>query len=331
MLARLRRLPLFDASLVALGALVVFGAIGRVAAPAHVVRTFSPALIVPAEVSYKADLVEGLPRPPQLIFFGGSRSERFDPLLAQRLTGLSGFNFAVSNGRPEGAWAIASWLYSRSPETRLSWVWGIQGSTFYNRPFDPGILQDPRFNRYFPDDVLAEQQLALPRTPAEMPTGSVFRSRRWTTRGLQTWNSYDSYVEQGRSLEASLAAYTGEALRKLAAEAPHGSAQALGRYYFEKTIGLLNEHGTTPVIVVMPTQPDVLAVLAAAGALERRDQLLAYLRGLSPRYRLRVVDLTEVSSFGGDPTQFYDGVHMMRGNADRALRAIVRRAGDALQ
>jgi hypothetical protein len=330
-LARLRRLPLLDASVVALGALVIFGAIGRVAAPAQVVRSYPPALVIPAEISYKADLVEKLPQPPQLIFYGGSRSERFDPLLAQRLTGLSAFNFAVSNGRPEGAWAIADWLYSRSPGTRLRWVWGIQGSTFYNRPFDPGLLQDPRFSRSFPADVLAEQQLALPHTPAEMPKGSVFTSRRWTARGLQTWNAYDSYVAHGRGLDASLAAYAGEALRKLAAEAPHGSAQSVGREYFEKTIGLLNAHGTTPVIVLMPTQPDVLAVLAAAGALERRDQLLAYLRGLSPRYRLRIVDLTEISSFGGDPVQFYDGVHMMRANADRALRAIVREADGALK
>ena len=68
----------------------------------------------PSELTYKANLVERLPEAPQLIFFGGSRSERFDPSYARRVTGLPAFHFSATNARPEAAWAIANWLLERN-------------------------------------------------------------------------------------------------------------------------------------------------------------------------------------------------------------------------
>ena len=70
-----------------------------------------PASAPPAPASYdrtvKVDLVERLPEPPELVIFGGSRAQRFEPSVAEKLTGLPAFNFAVQNSRPEDAYAMS--------------------------------------------------------------------------------------------------------------------------------------------------------------------------------------------------------------------------------
>jgi hypothetical protein len=77
--------------------------------------------------------------------------------------------------------------------------------------------------------------------------------------------------------------------------------------------------------------PRVLAALREAGRVRSPAPFPAYLHGLEKRYRLKVVDLTELSSFGGDPDGFYDGVHITQENSDRVIDALVERAGDVLR
>ena len=101
---------------VALAAAVVDGRHGRIAAraaaptatPTAVSATYPPypaKLIVKTELRLKADLIaRHLKKGPQLVFFGGSRSQRFDPVFAQKRTGLRAANIAMSCARPEAAW-----------------------------------------------------------------------------------------------------------------------------------------------------------------------------------------------------------------------------------
>ena len=110
-----------------------------------------------------------------------------------------------------------------------------------------------------------------------------------------------------------------------------GAGRSRARAYFEKTLQLLNDHGTTPVIVVMPVHPRVLAALRKHGRVSGPAPFPAYLHGLQTRYRLKVVDLTDLSSFGGDPQGFYDGVHINRENSNRVIDALVEQAGDVLR
>lgn len=56
---------------------------------------------------HKASLLEALTYKPRLVFFGGSRSLRFEPSYAKQLTGLKGFNAAFINGKPEDVWAFS--------------------------------------------------------------------------------------------------------------------------------------------------------------------------------------------------------------------------------
>jgi len=102
-------------ALVAVAALGALGGMGFVAAPASatpgVAATVSgppypPQLIVKTELRLKANLIgRNLEGSPQLVFFGGSRSQRFDPSFARRRLGLRSVNIALSCAapRPPGA------------------------------------------------------------------------------------------------------------------------------------------------------------------------------------------------------------------------------------
>jgi hypothetical protein len=325
------RPPLLDASLLVLAGLLVWGAAHQLAAERVALREYRPELVVTSEISSKADLLQRLGSPPRLIFFGGSRAERFDPEYARRKTGLPSFNLAVSNSHPEGAWALVNWLYDRQPGARLRWVWAVNAATFGDRDLDPALLQDQRFSWYFGDGLLRAQRRLLPQTVAQMPRNIHLEKRRYARDGLLLWNTYDRYFEIGGTLDKSLDRYIASAVAKLKTADGGGDGRSRARAYFEKTLRLLNDHGTTPVIVAMPVHPRVLAALRPYGRDRRHAAFLAYLRGLQKRYRLKVVDLTELSSFGGDPEGFYDGVHIDRKNSDRVIDALVARAGDALR
>lgn len=328
---RALRLPLLDASLMVLVGLLLWGAVQQQAAERRALREYRPELVVTSEISAKADLLQALQRQPELIFFGGSRAERFDPAYARRKTGLESFNLALTNSHPEGAWALVNWLYDRRPGARLRWVWGVNPASLGDRDLDPALLQDQRFSWYFADALVRAQRRLLPRTVAEMPQQSHLNRRRYARDGLLLWNTYDRYREIGGTLDKSLDRYIATAVAKVKNAAGGGDGRSRARVYFEKTLRLLNEHGTTPVIVVMPVHPRVLAALRPYGRDHRHARFLAYLTGLEKRYSLRVVDLTELSSFGGDPDGFYDGVHITRENSDRVIDALVERAGDVLR
>jgi len=311
--------------------LLLWGAVHGVAAQRVALRQYPRDLIVKSEIGYKAGLVERLARPPQLVFIGGSRCERFDPAYARRKTGLRTVNLATTNSHPEGAWAFAKWLLERSPRTRLRWVWGINSTALDDRALDPALLQDPRFSWYFNDALLRSQRKLLPHSDAQMPTRSRLDGRRYSRHGLLTWNPYDRYFQRGGTLSASLRKYVAKAFAKRPLPGGGAIGGTRASRYFEKTLKLLNRHGTTPVIVIMPVQPAVQALLRVQGWNRGYEHLLVYLHGLSARYRFRVVDVSRVSSFGGDPGGFYDGVHITRANSDKVIDTLVAQAGDALR
>ena len=304
----------------------------RTQAPTHTPRPrpvpTAKGLIVPSDRTYKANLIEKLPKPPQLLFLGGSRSMRFEPAYAQKLTGLRGFNAAFQNARPEDAWAFVNLLYQRSPTTRLRVFWGMQPNLFYDRDMDPGLLQDPRLSRFFPPELLAQQAANLPQTRAQMPKVNVLKRRRYLADGALVWNQYDVFEAQGRTLDQSLTEYIRLALKHTGSGHSRGVVPR-AEVYFEKTLALLNEHGTSPLLVLMPVHP---RVLAAVPSVERSLALFkAKLAGLAQKYTFSVLDMTHIESFGGDPTQFYDGVHIKVSNARKMIATAVRKAPQAFK
>lgn len=320
------------AAVVAAAAACILGAVGFAAAPAHAGAYDPPSsLIVKSELRLKADLIRSsLAKPPQLVFFGGSRSQRFDPAFARRTTGLRSVNIAESCARPEAAWGMLNWLYAKWPDAKIRWVWGMQSGMLRDLDLDPALVQDPRFYCYFPDDLLARQRALLPQKVADMPHSYGFLRNKYSSLGLCIWNVYDTRFAHGLTLDMSLDAYIARMLHtsaRAAASVPDSRA----RSYFEKTVQLLNEHGTTPIIVLMPIHPRVLRVMRAHDMGGERRKLREYLTEFGQTAQIKVLDLTTIRSFNGRADWFYDGVHINRGNTNRVILTVKRKTGAYLK
>ena len=317
---RRRRLLLSAVLIVALAGLAVGVATAR--------RHDSPAahrkpLFVRTDRAVKLKLLTQLPKPPQLLIFGGSRATRFEPSYFQRLTGLRGFNLAFQNGRPEDAWAFVNFIHQRYPKARLRVVWFIHVEAFREQGLSMGLTQNARLSRWLPADLVASERRKLPTTQAEVPAGRDLALTRYSPDGAVLHNRYDLAVERGRRLSRSVDCSIDAALERYSTTTP--ALFPRSKLYFRKTLGLLNEMGSTPAVVFMPLHPRLLAAVRPAGWEERHHEVVTYLDRLHKEYRFRVLDLSVLSSIGGDPQAFYDGFHVKRANARRLIDEVVTR------
>jgi hypothetical protein len=270
--------------------------------------------------AYKCDLVERLPEPPELVIFGGSRAQRFEPTVAAQLTGLPAFNFAVQNSRPEDVYAMARHLFWRAPGVKLRCLWALQATTLSDAPLHPGLLAERRLSRFLPEYLLAEQRkVSVSRKGRELSPDD-----RFTARGNVVHNGYDERLERGIPFAHTLADYLTSLVPRAAAPSPYGSARA--RRYFERTLQLFNLHDVEPVLVIMPYHPVALAAFRAVGWAAREQALKTYLESLRGTYRFHLLDYTELASFHGSRDAFYDGAHVTAANARRILAQAVRDA-----
>ena len=135
------------------------------------------------------------------------------------------------------------------------------------------------------------------------------------------WNGYDARRAGGTPLAKVLRAYIRSFLGKAGDMTP--VRQTRSHLYFEKTVKLFNRRGIVPVAVIMPYHPRVLEAFRPVGWESKVDRLRKYLRALQSRCDLRVVDLLDIESFGGDPDGFYDGAYVTTKNARRIIRHVV--------
>lgn len=277
------------------------------------------------DLTYKADLVERLPAPPEFVVLGGSRAQRFEPPYITRRTGLSAFNFAVQNCRPEDAYAILRFLYSRAPKVRVRCLFAVQATTFNDTVMHPGLLYDPRFRRFFPRGLLAAQRKASePLRPHRLPSTS-----RYSPRGCILYNSYDRQRERGRTLERSLQIYLHRMVPRAASREVPGQERSLR--YFRKFLDLCNRHDVVPAIVIMPYHPEALAAFRAVGWERKQRRLRRLLAGLADEYEFRVLDYTDIAAFGGRPEWFYDGAHVTKENSRRIIDQALRDAPECFR
>jgi hypothetical protein len=273
----------------------------------------------------KVDLVDRLPEPPQLVIFGGSRAQRFEPAVAEKLTGLPAFNFAVQNSRPEDAYAMARYLFWRAPRVKLRCLWALQATSLSDSPLHPGLLAEPRLSQFLPGYLLDEQRrVAVSGEGRELGPDTQF-----TARGSLVRNGYDVRLERGTPFDRTLAGYLAAMVPRAAAPSPYGKTRA--RTYFERTLQLFNLHDVEPVLVIMPYHPAALSAFRAVGWNAKEDAFKSYLESLRGRYRFKLLDYTDIAAFHGSADEFYDGAHIKAANARRILAQAVKDAHEAFR
>jgi hypothetical protein len=219
----------------------------------------------------------------------------------------------------------------------------IDVEQFRNSP-DPGVLDTPALARFIPFTARWESRVkaVLPLLSWKAARASVHVLRKtelgkgihlqdavFAANGYRALDVHDVAKAQGSSLAAQLRA--SEALySQLYRTMQHRLSPAQERY-FERTLAKMDAWGHAPVIVLSPIHPALRKVLAPLGWTQRHRQVLAFLDRLKQKgYRFTFLDMTSLSTFGGSPDLFYDGLHMTLPNVHRFLDAILRRDRSAL-
>ena len=277
----------------------------------------------------KCDLVERLPEPPAARRSSGARGRSASSRrVAERLTGLPTFNFAVQNSRPEDAYAMARYLFWREPRVKLRCVWALQATTLTDSPLHPGLLAEPRLSQFLPGYLVDDQrEAAVSSQGREMPVSDtssrargLLRAQRLRRAGSSAASPFETTL---RELPVPRWCPGGRAHTLRADARQAGTSSARCR--------LFNLHDVEPVLVIMPYHPTALAAFRAVGWDAKEDAFKTYLESLRGAYRFRLLDYTDIAAFHGDEDAFYDGAHVKAANARRILAQAVKDAPEALR
>jgi hypothetical protein len=301
----------------------------------------------------KVDLADKLTTAPQIVVAGTSRAMRMLPSYLKQKTGHTGFNAALNGiGGLTDDWAFANYFHERFPNAHPHYLWFVDVESFQNMGVGGRLGGEPRLTKFIPELLdpaqlaAAKLQIALDKARADMaastgkPASSFYQTRPPLTadqkraftyyaadggerpRWIKTGN--DRLLAFQKGYDLSLTRYETIYRDK------YPSLLPMSQEYFTKILAALNSWGTSPVIVLTPVHPDMLAAIGPLGFNDRRQEAIAYIKSLAATYHFTFVDMTDISSFGGSPDHFYDGVHMDPLNNARLLDAIIERTNGTL-
>ena len=307
----------------------------------------------------KVNLIDRLKTPPQLIVLGSSRAMKIQPRFLRRKTGLPGFNAAVSAGGPADAWAFVNLIHDHFATTPPHYLWMFDVEALHPTTLDPALTRQPQLARYFSSSTREQANLRgltwlfswdtartswhslwaylshkdqtqnQPQATRTTAAGKPHFVPQFAPDGYRRWDFHDALLAKGHTLPHELPGTIRDYSHTYRALYPHLDATA--ERYVEKTLALMNSLGATPVIVLSPYQPQLLAALRPLGWDTRHRQVLQFLQSLQARYRFVLLDMTHIASFHGSATDFYDGVHLRLHNVHRFLTTVLAESGSALR
>jgi hypothetical protein len=287
------------------------------------------------------------------MILGSSRAEKIQPSYLQRLTGLAGFNAAVSSGTPDDAWAFANVLHEKAGGAEQRVLWLLDVEAMRRHPMDPGLLGTPSLARFVQRSTALRGRVqslwsfASWRTAADswrsvdatlFGTARPLSKRTCSIRtngvteyardGYRSFDFHDVALRRGMPLARSIAITLAEYKRIY--QGNTRLAAPLERR-FEETVATMNSWNIRPVIVLTPVHPAFARAIGPIGWTLRHHQLLDYLKSLRRRLSFDLLDASDISVFGGRSRGFYDGVHMKVANVQRLVDWVVRKAGRDLR
>jgi hypothetical protein len=301
--------------------------------------------VTTSDRTIKADAVEHMKQPPQLVILGSSRSMRYMPEDFEELAGLRTFNGGVNGiGGTADAWAMVNFIHDTFPEARPGYFWLLDVESFVPFKIQGRTANEPRLAQY------VEGSGTIRKTPSAIARQvwanrtSVFSldSAKDSLRVLMNRNKvkakYDEYRlrfnadgtmvdrpltkgEWNSRWPKSVKRYT-----DLYTDA-YFSLDPTAKEYFEDTLAFMNEQGTAPLIVLTPINPKLREYVDPLGWPERHQQVLDYLEAMQKKYDFAFIDITDITTWDGDPEGFYDGVHMTTDNTKRAATYVLKKMG----
>lgn len=313
-------------------ALLVVAAIDYVINP----YAYYPSRLLPPLVwqsrRLKAEMLEQRGRRPEVLILGSSRTMKVAPAQVQRLTGLDTFNACVDSARAED-WNVMYRYTTEGLKAPIREVIiGADIEAFHDhveadarllgthelRPFVPVKLKW-RWYLHAAQEALSWEQLTDSFRSVEYHfVGYPSPKYRFDADGVLHYVEWEQQIAAGTfKWDPSLEEYDGRLLGMT------GLASWRCRY-FEELVGLAQQRGARVRVFITPVQKVLLDHLRRTRDYDRlRGETLAYLTEQAVRFpNLRVVDFTEVSSFGGQEDGFLDGAHTTDENSALMTEAL---------
>jgi hypothetical protein len=298
--------------------------------------------VTTSDRTIKADAVEAMKQAPQLVLLGSSRSMRYMPEDFEKLTGLRTFNGGVNGiGGTADAWAMTNLIHDTFPDADPKYFWLLDVESFVPFKIQGRTANEPRLAQY------VEGSGTIRKTPSAIARqvwanrSSVFSldSAKDSLRVLMNRNKvkakYDEYRKRfnpdGTMVDRPLT--EGEWNSRWPRSVKRYTDLYTDAYfdldptaqkYFEDTLALMNEQGEAPLIVLTPINPKLRKYIDPLGWPERHQQVLDYLESLRSTYDFEFIDITDITTWDGDPEGFYDGVHMTTDNTARAAEYVLK-------
>jgi len=259
----------------------------------------------------KMQLLENLPQAPHILILGSSRARPAMPPLVASLTRGPAFNAGVHGGNASDEYVFAKLLAQRFPAAHPAYLIFV----------DVGIAIDAV------NPELADQPLARPFLGAD---ASSETSTCIDNHGYTAWGGLTASEPSKAQRLAKVAAGLPSALAGIPADAKRGHHIDPARTtYFQKLLALANAQGATPVVVLNPIYPKVLAARRKYGFPELKAANV-YLAWLHARYKFVSLNCEDIRTWGGTAYDFSSIDHIDRYNMNRLLTYVVAHSNGVL-
>jgi hypothetical protein len=230
----------------------------------------------------------------------------------------------VSSGTPEDAWAFAHLEHDQAGSAPTRALWLLDLESLRPHPFDTSLLQVPALARSFKavDSVVGPAPETIHGPATRVCSFTTSPSTHYASDGFRAQDFHDVAASRGLTLRQGLQVGITHYERIYRNRYPRISQE--GAAWVARTIRAFNSWGIRPVIVLTPVHPAFRRALGPRGWDQRHSEVLKMLRKLPMRFTL--LDASSISTFGGRPGDFYDGVHMRVANMRRLGAWIVRQA-----
>lgn len=307
----------------------------------------------------KLDIMDRAQQAPDVLVLGSSRSMMIDPQTIERQTGQRALNAAVSGANTQDAYLYAAYAAERWPDDYPHLLVGLVNDVFREpiagSPLDErvrGLLGEEQEVDVLP---MLGQLLQLKTTRASIlaarreveahgpnvlldpigvptPTGQGVMGDDGVVRRADQRENYrddgmqlfDPHIDLRRPLRGRVQHQMQQYLASSFAEGDEFDGVSEGLRSFVDMVRLANAHGDVPAIFITPFHPQAADMLPAEYH-ERERRMRATLRSLQARgLEFTFHEYDDIAHFAGDPSEFYDGIHMTKTNTDRLVTLLGR-------
>lgn len=277
---------------------------------------------------------------PECLIIGSSRTLAFDPAVVEELIGKRTFNFSGMGARTEIIYATLNIALNdyNSPIDTL--IIGVDPESFHpTLPIQPEVVYIDEFARYFKYDDVGTMSLGdrLRRLLSLDMTGESVGSIRKlilkrygiqkmviSKNGFATWVQREQDIADGtfdlqNRLDQRVRKYPERSLFL----SSFTELSPVRIQYWEDLLDICRKNNIKVYAFLPATHPQLYDLFMSIGAFEIIGEVSDYLESSISEIDGVYRDYTSIESFGGNPDDFYDEIHMRPQNCELLLRDLL--------